>query len=57
MKKHLITLYLDWVNNWLTLSVMAEHYGIDPIDLDQLIHIGRKLHNESIQEAQKHIEP
>lgn len=49
MKKHLITLYLDWVNNWLTLSKMAEHYGIDPVDLDQLIHIGRKAHNEAVK--------
>jgi uncharacterized tellurite resistance protein B-like protein len=48
MKKQLIELYLEWVNNWGTLSKMADHYGIDKVDLDQLIHIGRKAHNETV---------
>ncbi len=48
MKKSLIALYLDWVNNWLTLSAMADHYGFDPVDLDQLIHIGRKAHEAEV---------
>ena len=49
IKTKLIELYLDWVNNWLTLSKMADHYGLDPVDLDQLIHIGRKAHESAVQ--------
>ncbi len=48
MKKKLIDFYLDYVNNYLTVPVMAEHYGIDPIDCVQLISMGRKLHNENV---------
>jgi len=49
MKKQLIELYLDWVNNYVTLSKMAEDYGMDYIDMDQLIRIGRKLHEANVK--------
>ena len=49
LQKRLIDLYLEWVNDHLTLNHIAEHYQIDPVDMDQLIHIGRKLHKQSTE--------
>lgn len=25
-------MYLDWVNNFLTVACWAEHYGLDPVE-------------------------
>lgn len=36
-------IYLDWVNNWLTLSKMSDHYQIEVERLDRIICIGRNL--------------
>jgi len=36
-------IYLDWVNNWLTLQAMADHYEMEKDRLDRIIHIGRNL--------------
>ena len=47
LKDQLINLYLDWVNNYLTISFMAGDYGLEPEELNELIHIGRKYFNES----------
>ncbi len=48
MRQKLIDTYLDYVNNFIRLSAVADHYGIDPVDMDQLICIGRKLHNANV---------
>lgn len=49
LQKTLQALYLEWVNDHLTLSHISEHYGIDTVDMDQLIHIGRKIHETEVQ--------
>lgn len=30
-------IYLEYVNDWLTIDAMAEHYGIEPQKLAELI--------------------
>jgi hypothetical protein len=30
-------IYLEYVNNWLTIDAMAENYGIEPEKLGQLL--------------------
>lgn len=37
-------IYLDYVNNFLTIQGMAEYYDIDVIDMGKLIGIARKVH-------------
>lgn len=39
-------LYLDYKNNFLTLSCFADHYGFSIEQCDILIVAGRKLHND-----------
>lgn len=44
MKAELHKIYLDWVNNWGSLSRMAQYYNVDVIKMDRMIHIGRRIH-------------
>jgi hypothetical protein len=36
-------LYLDWVNNFLTISRFAEYYNITVIEAEILIEAGKKI--------------
>ena len=36
------SLYLDWVNNFLTIEKFAAHYGITTDEADALIKIGKR---------------
>ena len=42
----IIEIYLDWVNNFLSIDKFAQHYEIDEIDAHYLIEVGRKLNEE-----------
>jgi len=42
----IIEIYLDWVNNFVSLDKFAEHYGLDEIDANYIIEVGRKLNEE-----------
>lgn len=42
----IIEIYLDWVNNFLSLDKFAQHYGLDEIDANYIIDLGRKLNEE-----------
>lgn len=44
-------IYLDWINNWLTLSAMAESYEIEKEKLDRIIDIGRNLMRRSFRKV------
>lgn len=43
IKKALVNLYLDWVNNYISLSKMAEDYGFTVEEMDKLLEIGRDI--------------
>mgnify|MGYP003626023702 FL=1 len=49
MKTQLLTMYLDWVNNWLTVDAFSDHYELDHRDAISLIDMGRKYHEEQAQ--------
>lgn len=44
--EEIIKMYLDWVNNFITLSKFAEYYDITELDAHYIIDLGRKLNNE-----------
>lgn len=48
MKKALRDFYLDWFNNFLTITYFAAHYGIEEKDAEILIEMGRKYHEEHV---------
>ena len=42
-----IQMYLDWLNNFLTLRGFADHYGITTEEARSIISEGRALHEEN----------
>jgi hypothetical protein len=48
MEKSIVNIqrfYLDWVNNFLTVKALADHYDITKKEAEILIEAGRKLNN------------
>ena len=43
-------MYLDWVNNFLTVERFAEYYRITPPQAIAIIELGRKAHEEILKE-------
>ena len=41
MKKKLISIYLEYLNDFLTVSRMAEYYGLSVEDMSTLIEMGK----------------
>ena len=44
-------IYLDWVNNYLTIEKFAEHYGLYPKEAEILINLARDCLYEEHPEA------
>jgi len=42
-KELIIGLYLDYVNNFLTVERFAEYYGLTISEANQLINVGREI--------------
>lgn len=38
-------LYLDWVNNFLTVERFAEHYNMEERQAEEIIDLGHKTDN------------
>ena len=50
--KEIIKIYLDWVNNFISLDKFADHYGLNEMDANYVIDLGRKLNNnQAIQDS------
>lgn len=46
IKSILNEIYLDYVNNYLTIDCMAEKEGLKKEDLEMLIELGRKINHK-----------
>lgn len=47
VRETLETIYLDWVNNFLTLDKYAEFNGIDVHQATKLIDLAREVYNSN----------
>jgi len=47
--KKLIELYLDYWNNFLSVSRFAEYYSLEEDDAQLLIEIGRKYYERQVE--------
>ena len=63
MRKRTMTLketiqdtYLDYVNNYLTITTFAEHKGLTYDEAEDLIRMGRKLHERIVEENKQFFE-
>ena len=52
LRDYLADVYLDWVNNFLTLERFAEYYGLDEDDAKQLLAIAKKSHEQRVEYSQ-----
>ena len=41
-------LYLDWVNNFLTIGRFSEYYGLDEEDAKDLLKLAKKCHEQRV---------
>ena len=42
-------MYLDWVNNFLTVAYFAEYYGISESEAHEVINSGRGIHERAVE--------
>ncbi len=49
MRNKLKEMYLDWFNNFMTLTAFADYYGLTYEEARRVIGIGRKLHNKGLK--------
>jgi hypothetical protein len=48
LRDYLADLYLDWVNNFLTIERFAEYYGLDEDDAKDLLALSKKCHEQRV---------
>jgi hypothetical protein len=48
LRDTLADLYLDWVNNFLTIERFSEYYGLDEEDSKELLKIAKKCHEQRV---------
>jgi len=48
LRDYLADLYLDWINNFLTVEVFAEYYGLDDDDARDLLKLAKKTHEQRV---------
>ena len=48
MREYLKTLYLDYVNNFITVQAFADYYDFDLDEAHDIINKGRKYHVEDL---------
>ena len=51
--EYLRELYLDFLNNYLTSGVFADHHGLSVPVMVNLLVIGQTLHEEYVEEAKR----
>lgn len=47
-RQHLINIYLDYVNNWLTIVRWAEFHELEEKDAKEILDMGKKYHEEYV---------
>ena len=47
----LIDTYIDWVNNYISIAVYAEHHGLTPDQAKALLDLARDVVNSEHPEA------
>ena len=45
-KDTLQKVYLEWANDYLTMTQMAEDYGLEYMEISSLVMMGRRIHKE-----------
>jgi|14BtaG_2_1085337.scaffolds.fasta_scaffold21321_1 hypothetical protein len=52
MKDKVEEMYLDYFNNFITISYFAEYYGISTEKAERIINIGRRINHSRCKDAE-----
>lgn len=50
LRMRLEDIYLEYVNNWLTIKAMAEHYEVSEWYMGTLINISKEIREEYLND-------
>ena len=53
LKETIQDTYLEYVNDYLTITTFAEHKGLTYDEAEDLIRLGRKLHERVVAESKQ----
>ena len=56
LKETIQDAYLEYVNDYLTITTFAEHKGLTYDEAEDLIRLGRKLHERIVTENKQFFE-
>ena len=48
IREELIAVYLDWINNFVTILAFADYYGLSEEESKKVIELGRKLYESRV---------
>lgn len=48
-KRTVSDIYLEYINDWLTVSAMADNYGRTEQEMNEIINNGREEHEENVK--------
>jgi hypothetical protein len=49
IKDKIHAMYLDWCNNFITVSRFAEYYSVSEAKANRIIEVGRTIHEQNVQ--------
>jgi hypothetical protein len=53
LKETIQDTYLEYVNDYLTITTFAEHKGLTYDEAEDLIRLGRKIHERIVEENKR----
>ena len=56
LKETIQDMYLEYVNDYLTITTFAEHKGLTYDEAEDLIRLGRKIHERIVEENKRFFE-
>ena len=56
LKETIQDTYLEYINDYLTITTFAEHKGLTYAEAEALIRLGRQLHERIVEENKRFFE-
>ena len=50
IREELIDVYLDWMNNFVTIPAFADYYGLSEEESKKVIDLGKKIHERRLKD-------
>lgn len=50
IREDLIDVYLDWMNNFVTIPAFADYYGLSEEESKKVIDLGKKIYERRLKD-------